>query len=134
MVVSIDPSTSPQRVPMPASAAFDELCSLARESALIESVEAACGHDLRCSRHELLRSSGLRRADHDILCPGGDPDWALWAAGDCAVVARSARTATAQMTAIQKTTGPNDNIAASQDHRGSWWPRPPGANGFRSSR
>src|SRR5436190_23651300 len=47
MVVSIDPSTSPQRVPMPASAAFDELCSLARESALVESVEAALGWDER---------------------------------------------------------------------------------------
>src|SRR6187431_2557466 len=32
---------------MPSSAAFDELCSLARETALVESVEAALGWDER---------------------------------------------------------------------------------------
>src|SRR5436190_6550490 len=67
MVVSIDPSTSPQRVPMPASAAFDELCSLARESALIESVEAALGWD---ERTYMPAAAGEYRAEQMTFLTG----------------------------------------------------------------
>ncbi|HMC09820.1 MAG TPA: carboxypeptidase M32 [Pirellulaceae bacterium] len=52
---------------MPASAAFDELCSLARESALIESVEAALGWD---ERTYMPAAAGEYRAEQMTFLTG----------------------------------------------------------------